>query len=66
MGKGAEPTFELDPAKAVLPSDKEVEGNPRARSAKLRAAIRTDAPARSGEASDGMSLPPLSKLEEAS
>jgi len=66
MGKGPEPTFDLEPAKAVLPSDKEVEGNPRARSAKLRAAIRTDAPARSGEASDGMSLPPLSKLEEAS
>ncbi|MCA8902407.1 MAG: 16S rRNA (cytosine(1402)-N(4))-methyltransferase RsmH [Hyphomonas sp.] len=66
MAKGPEPTFDLTPQKAVLPQDNEVEGNPRARSAKLRAAVRTDAPARTGEANDGMNLPPLSKLEEAS
>ncbi|MEQ3649702.1 16S rRNA (cytosine(1402)-N(4))-methyltransferase RsmH [Hyphomonas sp.] len=63
--KGPESTFELAVSKAVLPSDNEVEGNPRARSAKLRAAIRTSAPAIEEEASDGMNLPPLSDLEDA-
>lgn len=62
--KGPEPTFELAVSKAVVPSDKEVEGNPRARSAKLRAAIRTGAPAIEEDASDGMNLPPLSDLED--
>jgi len=64
MAKGPAPTFELHPTKAVLPKDKEVEGNPRARSAKLRAAVRTEAPAIDDEADDGMGLPPLSKLED--
>ena len=63
--KGPDSTFELAVSKAVLPSDNEVEGNPRARSAKLRAAIRTSAPAIEEEASDGMNLPPLSDLEDA-
>ena len=36
---------------AVGPTEKEVEANPRARSAKLRAAIRTQAPARAADAS---------------
>ena len=63
--KGPEPTFELSVSKAIVPSDKEVEGNPRARSAKLRAAIRTGAPAIEEETSDGMNLPPLSDLEDA-
>lgn len=62
--KGPESTFELAVSKAVLPSANEVEGNPRARSAKLRAAIRTSAPAIEKEASDGMNLPPLSALED--
>jgi 16S rRNA (cytosine1402-N4)-methyltransferase len=66
MAKGPDPTFELRPNKAILPQDKEVEGNPRARSAKLRAAIRTEAPAIEEEADDGMNLPPLSKLEDVS
>jgi len=35
--------------KAIRPSEAEVARNPRARSATLRAAVRTDAPARSGE-----------------
>ncbi|MFN3548599.1 MAG: 16S rRNA (cytosine(1402)-N(4))-methyltransferase RsmH [Mesorhizobium sp.] len=39
------PTFEKA-GKAIAASDDEAERNPRARSAKLRAAIRTDAPAR--------------------
>lgn len=41
----AAPTFER-PARAVRPSEEEVLRNPRARSATLRAAVRTDAPAR--------------------
>ncbi len=63
--KGPDNTFELPVFKAVLPSANEVEGNPRARSAKLRAAIRTSAPAIEDKASDGMNLPPLSDLEDA-
>ena len=38
------PSFER-PARAVRPSDAEITGNPRARSATLRAAVRTAAPA---------------------
>ena len=34
---------------AVSPTESEIEANPRARSAKLRAAVRTDAPARTGD-----------------
>jgi 16S rRNA (cytosine1402-N4)-methyltransferase len=42
--KGAEPSFELLFNGAHKPSDIETKANPRARSAKLRAAVRTDAP----------------------
>lgn len=44
----AKPTFET-PAKAVRPSEEEIARNPRARSATLRVAVRTDAPAWVGE-----------------
>jgi 16S rRNA (cytosine1402-N4)-methyltransferase len=42
---GPAPTFERL-SKAIRPSDAETARNPRARSATLRAAVRTDAPAR--------------------
>jgi 16S rRNA (cytosine1402-N4)-methyltransferase len=42
--KGAEPSFQLISSKAIAPSEAELAVNPRARSSKLRAAVRTDAP----------------------
>jgi 16S rRNA (cytosine1402-N4)-methyltransferase len=42
--KGAEPSFRLLFNGAQSPSDVETKANPRARSAKLRAAVRTEAP----------------------
>ena len=45
---------------AMAPSEAEIEVNPRARSAKLRAAIRTDAPARAAD----LSIFGLPKLPE--
>ncbi len=40
-----EPSFRFVNSKSLIPGNEEVGGNPRARSARLRAAVRTDAPA---------------------
>ena len=52
------PQFVLQPKRAIGPDDQELAENPRARSAKLRVAIRTDAPP--GQADHGsLGLPQL-------
>lgn len=63
VGGGPAASFDLITKKAVEPSETEVTDNPRARSARLRAARRTDAPAWPSEAADLFGLPPLSDLE---
>jgi 16S rRNA (cytosine1402-N4)-methyltransferase len=62
--KGPPPTFEVLERRPIEPSDEEVETNPRSRSARLRWALRTEAPAWTSEAvSDMPRLPALQQLE---
>lgn len=42
--ESGKPSFNLHPKKPLLPSDEEISQNTRSRSAKLRGAVRTDAP----------------------
>jgi 16S rRNA (cytosine1402-N4)-methyltransferase len=45
VAEGPAPAFEIEDRHGIGPSDDEINGNPRARSARLRWAVRTDAPA---------------------
>lgn len=55
------PSFELERKRATTPSDEEVAVNPRARSASLRWAVRTEAPA--WNALEAPSLAPVAEAE---
>jgi 16S rRNA (cytosine1402-N4)-methyltransferase len=56
------PTFRVLTKRPVTPDDTEIGENPRARSAKLRAGERTDAPPRAGEAGGLPRLPSLADV----
>jgi 16S rRNA (cytosine1402-N4)-methyltransferase len=65
VNSGPAPTFELINRKPLIASDEETNINPRARSAKLRAAIRTSAPARPAVVSGLPGVTPLDRLKRA-
>lgn len=61
---GPPPSFELRRRKATEASEEETAANPRARSARLRCGVRTDAEAWAKPAETGVSLPSLKILED--
>lgn len=63
---GRTPSFELIQRKPIEPSEAETRENPRARSAKLRLAVRTDAPAWGEPVDTGLNLPDLADVEVSS
>lgn len=65
VAKGPEPSFQLKRRKATEPSEAEIKDNPRARSSRLRVAVRTDAPAWAQPVETGKSVLPLKQLEAA-
>ncbi len=62
----AKPSFLVTSKKATEPSDAELDANPRARSSRLRAAIRTAAPAMNLPVTTGIDLPDLASVEASS
>jgi 16S rRNA (cytosine1402-N4)-methyltransferase len=62
VGAGPAPSFRLVNPKPATPSEAELERNPRARSAKLRAALRTEAPAWPPDTAVEIGLPAVPEL----
>lgn len=60
---GPAPSFTMPKRKALEPTEQEIASNPRARSAKLRLAIRSDAPAWDRPIDIGVSLPEAASRE---